>query len=100
LNTEILGREQDRLDAETKIKIEEAIAGLKKTASETLLNLEKAETEDSKNQINKYTAQVGATIDMLTAIGADNARTANRRNERQAQQTANLPRGLSQVASQ
>lgn len=100
LNTEILGREQDRLDAETQINIKEAIVGLKKTASEIILNLEKAESEDVKNRINTYTAQVGGIIDMLTAIGADNVRAADQRNERQAQQTANITRGVPQVARQ
>jgi len=91
LQTEILGREQDRLDADTQRKIQETIGKIEKMAAETILTLEQAESEDVKNQISKYTTQVKSTIDMLTAIGADNARTADIRNQRQAQQTTNLP---------
>jgi len=94
LQTEILSREQDRLDAETKVKIEKAISDITKNMAVNILTLEKAESEDVKNQINKYTTQAQGVIDMLTAIGADNARTANLRNERQAQQAASIPRGV------
>jgi len=91
LQTEILSREQDRLDADTKRKIDETIGKLEEMRASSILKLEQAESEEVKNQINKYTAQVNSTIDMLTAIGADNARTADIRNQRQAQQAANLP---------
>lgn len=98
LQTEVLMREQDRLDADTQRKIQETIGKLQQMDAENILTLEKAESEEAKNQINLYTAQVKSTIDMLTAIGADNARTANTRNQRQAQQEANIPRSLPQVA--
>lgn len=94
LQTEILSREQDRLDADTKRKIDETIGKLEEMRASSILKLEQAETEEVKNQINVYTAQVNSTIDMLTAIGADNARTADIRNQRQAQQTPNLPRAV------
>ena len=91
LQTEILGREQERLDLDTQRKLEETIGKLKQMEVENVLTLEKAETEETKNKINVYTTQVRATIDMLTAIGADNARATNIRNERTAQQAANIP---------
>lgn len=91
LQTEVLMREQDRLDADTQRKIQETIGKLQQMDAENILTLEKAESEESKNQINLYTAQVKSTIDMLTAIGADNVRTTDLRNQRAAQQTANLP---------
>jgi hypothetical protein len=94
LQTEILGREQDRLDAETKIKIQETIGKLEKMRSESILNLEKAETEETKNQISAYTAELNGTISMLTAIGADDDRRANNRDKITAQQQANITGGV------
>lgn len=94
LQTEILMREQDRLDADTQRKIDETIGKLRQMGVENILTLEKAESEEVKNQISVYTTQVKSTIEMLTAIGADNARTNDLRNQRQAQQAADIPRGL------
>jgi NADH dehydrogenase/NADH:ubiquinone oxidoreductase subunit G len=94
LQTEILGREQDRLDAETKMKIQETIGKLEKMRSESILNLEKAETEETKNQISAYTAELNGTISMLTAIGADDVRRANNRDKVTAQQAANITGGV------
>jgi len=94
LQTEILMREQDRLDAETTIKIDKAISDITKNMADNILTLEKAETEDVKNQISKYTAQSQAMIDAITAIGAENDRASVRRDERAAQQTANIPRTI------
>ncbi len=91
LQTELLLRDQDRLDIDTQRKLEETIGKLKQMEVENVLTLEKAETEETKNKINVYTTQVRSTIDMLTAIGADNARATNLRNERQAQQAASIP---------
>jgi len=95
LQTEILMREQDRLDAETKIKIEKAISDITKNMADNILTLEKAETEDTKNQISKYTAQNQATLELLTAIGAENDRASVRRNERAAQQASSIPGSVS-----
>jgi len=82
LQTEVLMREQDRLDAKTKIDIDKAISSITKDRADMILTLEKAETEDVKNQISKYTTQQQGVIDLLTAIGADNdARTTNTRNQ-------------------
>ena len=94
LQTEILMREQDRLDAETKINIEKAISDITQNMAENILTLEKAETEDTKNQISKYTAQNQNTIDLLTAIGAENDRALDRRNERAATQAPGVTRSL------
>ena len=91
LQTELLLRDQDRLDIDTQRKLEETIGKLKQMEVENVLTLEKAETEETKNKINVYTTQVRSTIDMLTAIGADNARATNLRNERTAQQAASIP---------
>lgn len=83
LQTNILEQEQERLNADTQRKIQETIGKLENMRADSILKLEQAESEDVKNQINKYTAQVKSTIDMLTAIGADNARTIDIRNQRQ-----------------
>ena len=96
IQTEILSREQDRLDAETSIKIDESIGKLKKMEADIVLILEKAETEEVKNNINLYTAQIQSTISMLTAIGADDDRRRNARvNEKEA---AGVSRRLQPVA--
>ena len=89
LQTEVLMREQARLDADTQRKIEETIGKLKQMNVENILTLEKAESEEVKNQINVYTAQVQSTIDLLTATGEANATAFDRRNPIQAQQGTN-----------
>ncbi len=91
LQTELLLRDQDRLDVDTQRKLEETIGKLKQMEVDNVLTLEKAESEEVKNRINVYTTEVRNTIDMLTAIGADNARAMDIRNQRTAQQAANLP---------
>lgn len=91
LQTEILMREQDRLDADTQRKIEETSSNIRKTLSEIILNLEKAESEDVKNQVSIYTAEIKGQIDTLTAIGTENARAMDIRDKRQAGQAANSP---------
>lgn len=74
LQTEVLMREQDRLDADTQRKIEETIAKIKETGANTLLKLEQAESEEVKNQISIYTTEMTTITDMLTSIGEVNAR--------------------------
>jgi len=70
-------RDQIRKDKETIAKLFETSASIKKIESEITLNLEKAETEDVKNQLNKYTTQVQgitAAIDnTLKELGRDDA---------------------------
>ena len=85
LQTEILGREQDRLDADTQRKVEETIGQLTRWQAQNVLDLEKAESEEVKNRINTYTARAQTTIDLLTAIGADNDRKSNSGNPSPAQ---------------
>ena len=98
LQTEVLMREQDRLDAKTTIDIEKAISDITKNMADNILTLEKAESEDVKNQINTYTTQAQGVIDLLTAIGAENARRADQASQRQAPAVPNLPRPVPEVA--
>jgi len=55
-------RERDvaRREQETQAKLAAVPSDIQKTESETVLNLEKAETEDVKNNVNKYTTQLQA----------------------------------------
>lgn len=64
LQTELLKRGEDRKDAEftvnskeTLAKIDKLLEEVTKVKSETILNLEKAETEQVQNQIDVYTAR-------------------------------------------
>jgi hypothetical protein len=92
LQTEILMREQDRLDADTQRKIEETIGQLTRWQAQNVLDMEKAESEEVKNQLSIYTTQSKALLDQLTAIGAaTNARAIDSRNQRPAHQAANIP---------
>jgi hypothetical protein len=72
---ELAVRETDlqRKIAETKSKISETRGKMIKIHSEALLNLEKAETEDQKNQITVYTAELQTLTDLLSKIRLDNA---------------------------
>lgn len=79
LQTEILAREQDRLDAKTEVDIakvkkdiEKASADIIEKLTQAALQGEQAETEALNNQINTYTAQVQAFTDQINAIGALN----------------------------
>lgn len=63
LQTELLQRAEDRKDAEftvnskeTMAKIDQILESIPKTKAETILTLEKAETEQVTNKINVYTA--------------------------------------------
>ena len=94
LQTEILMREQDRLDADTQRKIDETSSKIKKDLAEIILTLEKAESEDVKNNISVYTAQINGQIDVLTAIGAENARAIDIRSQRPAGQAGDLAGGV------
>ncbi len=49
-------REQMRQDAELASKLDKEASEVEKNQSATILNLEKAETEETKNQIDTYTA--------------------------------------------
>ena len=64
LQTELLQRAEDRKDQEfqfssreTLAKIDKLLEEVSKVKSETILNLEKAESEEVKNAINTYTAR-------------------------------------------
>lgn len=69
LNIEIdhAEREIARKEAETRAKLSETASSIAKTQSEVVLNLEKAETEQTKNQISTYTAQLQG---LQVALGA------------------------------
>jgi len=71
LQTEILSREQDRLDADTKRKIDETIGQLTRWQAQNILDLEKAESEDVKNQISVYTANTDALLNTLQSAVSD-----------------------------
>jgi len=80
LQTEVLMREQDRLDADTQRKIQETLAKVEEIKASTILKLEQAETEQVENQISVYTAELQAitTIrDTITSIGEANAKQIN-----------------------
>jgi len=98
IQTEILSREQDRLDADTQRKIEETASKIKRDFAAIILDLEKAESEDIKNNVSVYTAQINAAVSSLTAIGADNARRNDINNQREASQAANQPGGVRPLA--
>jgi len=68
---------------------------IKKTESEVVLNLEKAESEDAKNQINKYTTQLSAVnsaIDnTIKEREIDNAERLSRETPRPETVPSNIP---------
>jgi hypothetical protein len=74
---EILQREQDRLDAETRGKLEKIGQEVKsmqvdilKTIATAMKTMEEAESENLKNQVTTYTANLQAKLDEVLAIGA------------------------------
>lgn len=84
LQTQILLQEQERLAKETEIKRIDGARKIQETASktdnlnaDTLLKLEQAESEDVKNRVSVYTAEVKATNDTIKAIGEEDARREN-----------------------
>lgn len=64
---ELSVREADinRKIAETQSKIAETRSNIVKIQSEALVNMEKAETEDAKNQLTKYTAELQSFVQLL-----------------------------------
>lgn len=72
---ELAVRETDiqRKIAETQSKIAETQANIVKIKTDALLNLEKAETEDQKNKITVYTAELQGMINLLGQIRGDNS---------------------------
>ncbi len=72
---ELAVRETDiqRKIAETQSKIAETRTEIIKIQSETLLNLEKAETEDQVNQLTTYTAELSAFVNLLGQLRQDNS---------------------------
>jgi hypothetical protein len=74
---DILKREQDRLDAETRGKLEKIGQEVKsmqvdilKTIATAMKTMEEAESENLKNQVTTYTANLQAKLDEVLAIGA------------------------------
>lgn len=65
IQTKVLVRDQDRLDAETQVNIDKTIGQLTRWQAQNVLDLEKAESEDVKNRINVYTAELQTTIDTI-----------------------------------
>lgn len=63
---------------ETKIKIDKLPEELEKLKAETILLLEKAESEDAKNLLDKYTAHIDAFQKIYSAIEATNNDLTNR----------------------
>lgn len=53
---ETIDRDQERQDAETASKLDKEASEVEKNKSTTILNLEKAESEDVKNQVSTFTA--------------------------------------------
>lgn len=67
LQIDLLTRSEDRKDGEAAVKAEEAqvdnekkLAEIRAITANIILTLEKAETEDTKNQISAYTAELQA----------------------------------------
>jgi len=78
---ELAVREADiqRKIAETQSKIAETRSNIIKIQAEALLKLEEAETEDQKNQINVYTQELSAFVNLLGQLKKgenENTRTA------------------------
>ena len=98
---EILSREQDRLDADTQAKIAKVTKEIQRMNTEmlekftsALLNAEKAESEQVKNQIDLYTANLQGQLDILTATGVENDRRNISASSALTQQP-NINRGVS-----
>lgn len=63
-------REAQRKDVESNLKVQETNSKLRKDASEILLNLEKAESEEVKNRISIYTTEQEESRKTIETIGA------------------------------
>ena len=59
--------EAQRKDVDQQIKIQEVQGKLEKLKADVILTLEKAETEDVKNQVSVFTAQFDAIKQMAGA---------------------------------
>jgi chaperonin GroES len=82
LQLQILSREQDRLDLETREKVKKIQAEIEKigvdmleTLANTLKLGEEAETESMKNGVTLYVEQLRTQAKAIGAIGDTNART-------------------------
>ncbi len=86
-------RELVRREQETQAKLAEVPADIKKTESETILNLEKAESEDVKNQVSKYTANLKAVDSAIdnTIREQDNDQRLSREPTRPTTIPPNIP---------
>jgi len=65
--TKLYGEQVKNEQKKTAIAAAKAKAEIKKIISETVLNMEKAETEDVKNQISKYTTQMESLLAIVDA---------------------------------
>jgi len=65
--TELYGEQVKNEKKKTAIAAAKAKAEIKKIISETILNVEKAETEEVKNQISKYSAQMESLLALIDA---------------------------------
>lgn len=75
-------RDQIRKDRETEMKLRETTANIRKIGTEMLLNFEKAQTEDIKNGVNIFNAQVqaitAAVDNTMKELGFENAERLSR----------------------
>lgn len=110
---QLLGIEIDHKEREVEVKEKLATAdialknadmvsklvGLKKTESETILNLEKAESEQVKNQIDMYTASLEGVRNAIEMIEREINATRDVSEVRTAQATqSGIPSGLPPMA--
>tara|TARA_R110000744_G_scaffold246942_1_gene363471 strand:- start:32476 stop:34593 length:2118 start_codon:yes stop_codon:yes gene_type:complete len=101
LNIEIDHAEREivRKEAETRAKLADTAAGIRKIESEVILNLEKAETEETKNQISKYSAQLQglrlALDSTMKELERDDARQVSAETVGQPTSTPTIPGNIS-----
>ena len=85
-----------------RAELEKMLADLRKTESETILNLEKAETEQTKNQIDLYTAQLEGVRQAIDAtireIEVNNAQRVERNDQPKQASPPNIAGRLQPVA--
>jgi len=95
----LLEKDTDSKVEERKAKSTLTIAELKKIESEIVLNLEKAETEQAKNQIDKYTAQLNSVRAGIEFAQAEIELDNNEREIEDARRLSQENRGARQSAS-
>lgn len=83
--------ELDRLTFRTKTEVDKMLAEIDKMRTEMVLNLEKAETEEIKNQIDIYTSTIATLTQSTERIKATLDAQGLQSNAVQRQQTATSP---------